>query len=60
LPEIHKRSRVAKLFAKHFKVPEQVEYLRTNDCRAAAGTPNRLVKLADEENGMVYCIKMTA
>ena len=47
LPDLNKRSRVAKLFAKHFKVPEQIEFLKANPCCIATGTPNRLLKLID-------------
>lgn len=36
---------VAKLFAKHFKVDEQVQYLRRASIGAAVGTPGRLGKL---------------
>lgn len=39
---------IAKLFAKHIKVPEQVELLRTQVVCIGAGTPNRLCKLADD------------
>ncbi|RKP09218.1 U3-containing 90S pre-ribosomal complex subunit-domain containing protein [Thamnocephalis sphaerospora] len=52
LEQVHSKCRVAKLFAKHFKVPEQVEHLKRNICRAAAGTPNRLAKLADDETAL--------
>ncbi len=37
---------VAKLFAKHFKVDEQVEVLKAFT-PIGCGTPNRLAKLAD-------------
>jgi protein CMS1 len=46
---MHRCCRVAKLFAKHFKVSEQIEYLEHNVLRVASGTPNRLAKLAEEE-----------
>ncbi|KAJ3085540.1 hypothetical protein HK102_014067 [Quaeritorhiza haematococci] len=39
---------VAKLFAKHFKVSEQVDYLSKNVVRVGLGTPNRLIKLIEE------------
>lgn len=42
----HLRCKVAKLFAKHFKVEEQVEILREKHA-VAVGTPNRLKKLVD-------------
>ncbi len=39
--------RVAKLFAKHFKVEEQQRLLEASVVGIASGTPNRLSKLAD-------------
>ena len=41
--------RIAKLFAKHFKLAEQQEHLQQHALCIAAGTPNRLGKLADME-----------
>lgn len=38
---------IGRLFAKHMKVPEQEAALRAEPIGAAAGTPNRLVKLAE-------------
>ena len=48
-PDLNKRCRIAKLFAKHFKVPEQVEALRNEAACIGAGTPNRLAKLIEED-----------
>ena len=48
LGEFHALCKVSKLFAKHFKVQEQVEYLRAHVVRVAVGTPNRLSKLVEE------------
>lgn len=39
--------RIAKLFAKHFKVAEQEKLLESTVIGIASGTPNRLGKLAD-------------
>ena len=39
--------RIAKLFAKHFKVAEQQKLLEGAAVGIASGTPNRLCKLAD-------------
>lgn len=39
--------RVAKLFAKHFKVEEQQQVLAGQHVNIATGTPNRLCKLVD-------------
>jgi protein CMS1 len=38
---------IAKLFAKHFKLQEQVEFLTTQSAYIAVGTPNRLAKLVE-------------
>lgn len=38
---------MGKLFAKHIKLDEQVEYLQKQVVVLATGTPNRLCKLAD-------------
>ncbi|KAJ3954507.1 Protein cms1 [Colletotrichum tropicale] len=42
-----KKSTVAKLFAKHMKVEEQVKFLQGTRTGIAVGTPARLVELAD-------------
>lgn len=39
---------VAKLFARHFKLAEHVDYLRRTKVGAAVGTPGRLGKLLNE------------
>lgn len=39
--------RVAKLFAKHFKVDEQEKELQARCVNIAVGTPNRIAKLAE-------------
>lgn len=41
--------RVAKLFAKHLKVPEQARHLESHVTGVGCGTPNRLLKLADSD-----------
>ncbi|RKP14135.1 U3-containing 90S pre-ribosomal complex subunit-domain containing protein [Piptocephalis cylindrospora] len=51
LANFHAKCRVAKLFAKHFKVDQQKEYLAKVTCRIAVGTPNRLIKLASFNEG---------
>ncbi len=45
---IHAACPIAKLFAKHMKVPDQVAYLREHPVNVVLGTPNRLLKLATE------------
>lgn len=44
---------VAKLFAKHFKVEEQVQHLRKTSIGAAVGTPGRLGKLLNDTGGLL-------
>ena len=41
------KAKVAKLFAKHFKLEEQVEVLGKQAFKVAVGTPNRLLKLVE-------------
>lgn len=41
--------RIAKLFAKHKKLKQQQQYLKEEPVCIAAGTPHRLLKLADSE-----------
>jgi hypothetical protein len=41
------KCKIGKLFAKHFKVEEQVTFLAENYCHVAVGTPNRLSKLVE-------------
>jgi protein CMS1 len=44
----HKGCHIAKLFAKHIKLPEQVDYIAKNPICMALGTPNRILKLASD------------
>ncbi|KNC83663.1 hypothetical protein SARC_04096 [Sphaeroforma arctica JP610] len=48
LKEFSQVCRVAKLFAKHIKVEEQIKYLQEHAVRIAVGTPNRISKLIEE------------
>lgn len=43
---------VAKLFAKHFKLPEQLAHIRKSRFSAACGTPDRVAKLMDADDGL--------
>ncbi|CAK5264288.1 unnamed protein product [Mycena citricolor] len=43
---------VAKLFAKHFKLAQHVDYLRRNKIGAAAGTPGRIGQLLCETDSL--------
>lgn len=47
LGEFNALSKIAKLFAKHLKVEEQVAYLESTVVRLAVGTPNRIAKLVE-------------
>eukprot|EP00127_Corallochytrium_limacisporum_P001691 Clim_evm28s77 gene=Clim_evmTU28s77 len=48
LPAFAKLCKIGKLFAKHFKVREQVEYLERTVCTVASGTPGRVKTLLDQ------------
>ncbi|TNY23607.1 U3-containing 90S pre-ribosomal complex subunit-domain containing protein [Rhodotorula diobovata] len=43
---------VAKLFAKHFKLSEHVEYMKKTHVGLAVGTPNRIEKLLNESDAL--------
>lgn len=45
--EFNAKCKIGKLFAKHIKVEEQQDILKSTFMGIAAGTPNRIVKLAD-------------
>ncbi|KAK4130133.1 hypothetical protein BT67DRAFT_465209 [Trichocladium antarcticum] len=45
-----KNSSVAKLFAKHFKVEEQVAFLKKHRTGVAVGTPQRLIDLIENDS----------
>ncbi|KAI9310891.1 U3-containing 90S pre-ribosomal complex subunit-domain containing protein [Dichotomocladium elegans] len=44
------KTKIAKLFAKHMKVEEQVEFLKRQPIHIAVGTPNRLQLLVEQEH----------
>ena len=48
---------VAKLFAKHFKLQEHVEYLHKAKVGAAVGTPGRVGKLLCETGAYIPCFR---
>lgn len=50
LSEFSKYCKVGKLFSKHMKVKDQVEFLNQSVVKIAVGTPNRLIKLAENGN----------
>lgn len=47
-PQFRKACPIAKLFAKHMKIEDQIVLLNGNRVVLAAGTPNRLCKLLEE------------
>lgn len=42
------KSKVAKLFAKHFKIEEQIEFLERTPVHIGVGTPNRILALVEQ------------
>lgn len=55
LPLFAEAARIGKLFAKHLKVPEQVQFLNHTATHICVGTPNRIEKLiADGMESPVY------
>jgi protein CMS1 len=40
--------KIGKLFAKHLKLQDQLDFLKKNKISAAVGTPNRVLKLIQE------------
>lgn len=48
MKEFASQARIAKLFAKHIKIQEQAELLKTTPIHLAVGTPQRLVALAEQ------------
>ncbi|ORE07893.1 hypothetical protein BCV72DRAFT_289805 [Rhizopus microsporus var. microsporus] len=48
LKEFSKSAKIAKLFAKHFKIEEQVYFLEREPIHIGVGTPNRLQVLVDQ------------
>jgi len=48
-PDLNGECRIAKLFAKHFKIHEQVESLKSQPAAIGTGTPHRLSNLVETE-----------
>lgn len=46
--ELDKAAKVAKLFAKHFKIEQQIQYLQEKPLHIGVGTPNRIRVLTEE------------
>jgi len=47
-PDISSRCQIAKLFAKHIKLPEQAALLSSKAVCIGAGTPNRIARLVED------------
>lgn len=47
LPSINQLCKIGKLFAKHFKVEDQVEHLKQSVVKVVVGTPSRMKKLVE-------------
>ncbi|KAI8977932.1 U3-containing 90S pre-ribosomal complex subunit-domain containing protein [Pilobolus umbonatus] len=50
LQEFATTAKVAKLFAKHFKIEEQIDYLERQSLHIGVGTPNRLLALIEQDH----------
>ncbi|RUS22676.1 hypothetical protein BC937DRAFT_87875 [Endogone sp. FLAS-F59071] len=50
--EFQKQTKVAKLFAKHLKMEEQVVFLKNTLVNVAVGTPSRILKLLEETDAL--------
>ncbi|KAG1146374.1 hypothetical protein G6F37_000601 [Rhizopus arrhizus] len=50
LKEFSKTAKIAKLFAKHFKIEEQVNFLEREPIHIGVCTPNRLQALVDQDH----------
>ncbi|XP_065837809.1 uncharacterized protein C3orf26 homolog [Oscarella lobularis] len=57
LAPLQEKTKVAKLFAKHFKIEAQVLYLASHMCNIAVGTPNRIFHLIQKDGLKVNCLK---
>lgn len=53
-----KKYKIGKLFAKHIKLKEQIEFLKGNSVPIAVGTPSRVLKLLEETDllNQVSCL----
>ncbi|KAG5457730.1 MAG: U3-containing 90S pre-ribosomal complex subunit-domain containing protein [Olpidium bornovanus] len=51
LDDFRKNCTVAKLFAKHMKIDDQVNFLKSSPVNIAVGNPNRLIKLFELGDG---------
>ncbi|KAI9487243.1 MAG: U3-containing 90S pre-ribosomal complex subunit-domain containing protein [Benjaminiella poitrasii] len=50
LKEFNSTAKIAKLFAKHFKIEEQIRFLEQDAIHIGVGTPNRLSALVEQEH----------
>ncbi|RUS20075.1 U3-containing 90S pre-ribosomal complex subunit-domain containing protein [Jimgerdemannia flammicorona] len=52
MTEFQKQAKVAKLFAKHLKLEEQIAFLNNTIVNVAVGTPARVMKLIEESGAL--------
>ena len=52
------KAEIAKLFARHIKLSEHVEYIKKTLINIAVGTPGRIRGLIDAENGVLKLEKL--
>jgi protein CMS1 len=55
---IHGKGDIAKLFARHFKLSEHLEYVKKTRISIAVGTPGRLKALVESEEGQLRLNKL--
>ena len=48
----HGKAEIAKLFARHFKLSEHIEYVKKTPINIAVGTPGRIVGLVEAEDAL--------
>jgi len=54
----HGKAEVAKLFAKHFKLSEHIDYVKKTRINIAVGTPGRIKALIEAEDGVLKSEKL--
>lgn len=54
----HGKAEVAKLFAKHFKLSEHIDYVKKTRINIAVGTPGRIKALIEAEDGVLKLEKL--
>lgn len=57
LSNIHSKCKIMKIFAKHFKISEQKDYLDNHIVRVAVGTPHRIHQLCELGSLQLFATK---